>query len=443
MVQAKWLNRKRFHERTQRSIVRMLFLFAAALPTMCLCVWVIASWTPWYQSYRVASWNHWLSSQLGMHVSIQNIRTPSPNLIEFESIIISHPESDREVARVRLVEAFRSSQGWALRLAQPELQGAELTSCYKIVHDWFLCRPKSVQQAVVLAMNDLTIHGTSSSATLVDIKIDLSSKPDQVLSHMRFRLAGEPLESEARLDFSRSHRSKITHWQLQTGEQSFPCDIFSDYFHDLDKLGESARFTGTAWYKYGEDVSREARISGRLDRVQLDQLTQHLPYDLTGLAQLWLSDAVFANGRISSLKGRLYSSSGGRLDRRWISTAAESLGVTATNMPAAESTIRHLAFDAIGVDMELTTSGLVLHGIGDNPTLLSGPQGPLLTASGPIAAIPLTSVAEFLSGSSLSTKGVAGFDQSAARHTIAQYLPWPEPEGPKVSVVPTESNRLR
>ncbi len=443
MVQAKWLNRKRFHERTQRSIVRMLFFFAAALPTIALCVCIVVSWTPWYQSYRIASWNRWLSSQLGMHVTIDQIRTPSPNLTEFEYITILHPESNREVARVRLVEAFHSTQGWALRLAQPELQGEELASCYKIVHDWFLCRPKSVQQAVVLAMNDLTIHGSSSSATLVDIKIDLSSKSDQVLSHMRFRLAGDPPESEARLDFTRSHRSKITHWQLQTGEQSFPCALFSDYFRDLEKLGDSARFTGTAWCKYGEEVPREARISGRLDRVQLDQLTQQLPYSLTGQAQLWLSDAIFANGKVRSLKGRLISSSSGRLDRRWISGAAESLGIVAANVSSPESTMRHLPYDAIGIDMELMATGLVLHGIGDNPTLLSGPQGPLLTAPTQVAAIPLSSVAEFLSGGSSAINGVAGFDQAAARTMIAQYLPWPDPEGPKVSVVPTESNRLR
>jgi hypothetical protein len=215
----------------------------------------------------------------------------------------------------------------------------------------------------------------------------------------------------------------------------------SDYFRELQYLGELAQFTGTVATKYGDDQPFETRLSGRLDRVQMDDLTQFIPFRVTGQAQLWLSDLSLMNGRIRTLKGSLMTNTHGRIDKQWIDGLTRAMGGKSSSENVTGNAPRMLPYDAIAMDVELSTSGLVVRGLRDNPTLVQGPQGAWLTMPTPVASVSLAKAAELLSGQTASVDGGNDMRHTTMNAMLAPYLPWPDPEGPKVSVVPSGSQQ--
>ncbi len=418
-------------------LLRGLFIGVAFGPTFLLGIWIAVASTPWYQQYLASSWSRELSRSLGMSITVDRVRTPSSSRVELHGVRVQHPESGSDVAKIRVVEATRFGNGWTARLAQPELQGPELGNCYRLIHDWFLCRPKLVENTIHIQMDDLTVHGSAGKGTFVDVHIELGHREDQALASVRCGLADVQLGDAIKVDFARSHTLKQSQWLFQTSSTSVPVAVMADYLPPLRALGTNASFTGSIWIRHDMANRSEWRLQGRLDQLQLEELSQSLPFRLSGTAQVHIENAHVSSGRLQYFRGNMVSDHAGRIDPRWIELGSRYLGLTTGWKPSADTMPRSLEYDSLAADIEISHQGISLRGLRNDEVIVQGLESPLLVESDQIAPMPLDNLVSFLTGEYRSDRNPNG-TAAALRARIAQHLPWPiNANATTISVVPT------
>jgi hypothetical protein len=370
MLPSVWKRNAKLHESVRRLWCRMLFLLLGASPVCLGLLWILWSCTPWYASQRRRDWESLLANSLGMRVHVGLVREPSPEHFQLEQVIIQHPESQLEVVRVRMVEGFRRGEGWAVRLAQPEIQGDQLEACWRIAHDWFLCRPALTRNALAIAMNDVTIHGVAADArgrvastrTLKDLQIDLLPQTDLITATLRYRHAEDPPLEAIRLQATRYHHSKDRHTELQldTGRLAFPCSLLAGRFPHLGRMGPAAQFTGGVDLRMADSGQWSARIRGSVQQMDWHDVTEPFPFRLTGLGRIEDMDVVLNDGKIQVARGKL-SGRNGLVHRKWLMHSRKLFGVPA---PSSLSEMREsmVHYHAIDASFELSPSGLIVRG---------------------------------------------------------------------------------
>lgn len=285
------------HERTQRAIARMTFVFCCALPTLATLSIILVSWTPWWHRRALAAIEADLSRDTGLVLQIADFKRATPATWCLYRVEIFDPETGREVARVREIRWCDRGDEISILLQQPELQSAELQHTWKMIHDRFLCRPDQTVRPTDLAANDLTIHSRTGALTFVDV--DAWIRPGLATGTVEANIQGMPAGyvQPTRASMSpvsvtvirdRNGQRPSTSWVLSSGETPLPCSALAEYLPQLKSLGNEAMFSGTMRVKLArEDWEEDWEIDlggSRFSGIDLGQWCETLPHRCTGTA---------------------------------------------------------------------------------------------------------------------------------------------------------------
>ena len=92
------------HDRTRRLLCRLGFLLLCVLPTLAVAAWASVVCSPAYVAARRVAWETRLSHHLGLSVQLQGVRNPTRGVTVLEGLVLSDPETEACVARVRQIE---------------------------------------------------------------------------------------------------------------------------------------------------------------------------------------------------------------------------------------------------------------------------------------------------------------------------------------------------
>jgi hypothetical protein len=349
------------HERTQRAIARLLFVFCCALPTLITMLCVLVTWTPWYDHRVLRKLESDISRATGMIVRIDDFHRSAPSSIRLSDVRVVNPETLREVARVREVEWVRRDNEVSIFLRQPELQSSQLESAWKLAHDRFLCDPDRTNLPVRFAANDLTIQSRSGAMTLRDVDAWLKPNRKSIEAAIQCVPANDDSSSAVmvRVSRDRSVEPPSTRWLLDTGTAALPCSALAGYLPILGSLGSEAEFSGKMRWQSDSKNSMVDLGGSQFRNVALDRLFEDLPHRLSGLATIQFNHCHInpRDGRrdiVGSIRAK-----NGQIGRSLLRSARRNLGFQDTVLEG----VGDVPFDLIAVGFNIDNTRLSLDGI--------------------------------------------------------------------------------
>jgi len=350
------------HERTQRAVARLLFVFCCAVPTGLSVLFVAITCTPWYGDYLRRAMERQLSRDIGVTVEIESLEYPAPKVTRLNGVRLLEPETGAEVGRVRMVTWARGDTVNGIRLSQPELQSAQLAYVWRIIHDRFLCQPELTTRLVRMVAGDLTIHSRSGSMTFRTVRTWLRPVDQRIEAVLHCVPAARHNDAPVQVDVvrDRSGRFASTQWTLHSGDMALPCSALADYLPAMRNLGTDATFTGMLQWKSDESGWSIDLSGSRFDDVELSELLHNVPHRLTGRASVRLERCQIDPGSAVDVSGTLLAS-GGFIGQSLLHSAQSQLGFD-INLPEAGGA-RDLPYDRIALRFDLFGPQLTLAGI--------------------------------------------------------------------------------
>ena len=301
------------HERTERAIARLLFVFCCAIPTVITLTVILISWLPWYQNAQRDELATYLSSETEFLVSIDKATRPAPGKRIIESIALSDPETGNEIARVRTVTWLTKSDQVGILLGQPELQSARLGQLWELLHDRFLCRPDRTALPIELAASDLTIHSKSGSLTLRDVAATVTPKSQftEATIHALPAIAGNGSPIKISIRRNRDGEAPTTSWALESGSTPLPCSALAEYLPLMKQLGTDAEFQGIIQWEATPDGDWTIDMGGSFTQIDIAQLCESWPHRFSAKsASLQLDRCYIRPGKEINLSGTLIANEG-------------------------------------------------------------------------------------------------------------------------------------
>lgn len=281
------------HESTARALCQLTFLLAGILPLALCLYWSAQQFLPTYQRHQAKQWEQWLTAQLGVAVTVAAYESRAPERFALHEIRLNHPETAAAIGRIRLAEVERREGKWAIRLTQPELEGNELPTVWRIAHDWFLCRPRPAAQAARVGMSGLTIHtARGQKHVLRELTMSLLPTPQATLLSLQFRpesqLLAASTEKPMQCIIKRHHTADglKTELQLRTETHDMPIAMLTGLAPWVERLGPEAKFSGTLDVDLRSDAWQASLIGSHFTKVDLAALTASADARLSGTGQV-------------------------------------------------------------------------------------------------------------------------------------------------------------
>lgn len=349
------------HERTQRAISRLLFVFCCALPTAFTLLCVIVTWTPWFHHRALRKLENDISRASGMIVRIESFHRAAPSTVHLSNVRILNPETLREVASVREVDWDGGRNEVAILLHQPKLQSRQLESAWKLVHDRFLCDPVRTEVPVRFAANDLTIESRSGAMTFSDVGAWLrpnGKSVDAVVQGLTANnISGQPVT--VRVSRIRDIAPPSTRWLLDSGTTPLPCSALAEYFPAMTRLGPEAEFLGKLRWQSDSKHSLVDLGGSQFRNVALDRLFEDQSHRLSGLATIDFAHChVNPSEDRSDIVGTIRIKNG-QIGRSLLLSAQENFGFRVGVPPG----VGDVPFDSIAIGFNINNTELSLDGI--------------------------------------------------------------------------------
>ena len=419
-------SRFQLHESTQRGLCRLAFILFGLLPLICGLVFSALEFVPAYQRWRTSKWEDWLSTQLGIHVELAVLENRAPDRWVLHGVRLLHPESGATLGRVPQVEVLSRGKRWSILLHEPELERRQLTTTWKMVHDWFLCRPQRYSQAAAIGANHLIIRGPNASDEFTNIVVRMQPEENELALDIQFRMSPtlQPSgtstaqlvakkEPASLLKIRRNHAENrlMTNLQLQTATP-LPCELFHGLLPSTANLGEQATFTGlldwqmrsAQWQLQFTDVS--------LQQVDFGNVGRWLGNKLSGQGMIYIHQASISNNHLESAVATIAATGPGSISSDLLAGVGRHLDIDVrqTN-PVAIHAFEHAAFT-----VNIEPQRLQLVGRLPGGAIFRDAVGPL--ASRPQAkwdtTVPLAKVIDLLHDSD--------DDKSSRRHSMSRSL---------------------
>ena len=368
------------HERTQRAVARLVFLFCCAVPTGTTLAIILTTWTPWYHERCLRALEASLSRDTGMVIQIEDFERNAPSLLRLHDVRVLEPETTREVARVRVITWVAREDRAAIRLSQPEIQSAELPSAWQLIHDRFLCRPEQTSVPIRMAADDLTLHSRSGPLTLRDVDAWIRPTVDGVDASIQCLPATSRSDTPVSIAVSRNRRADkpFTSWTLRTDHTALPCSTLAEYLPLMAGLGSEAEFKGTMRWDVRDDGWTIDLGGSRFQQVDLSKLFEKHPHRLTGIADLQLDRCRVEPGQTIDISGT-FRSRDGFVGTSLIASVHEHLEF-AVRQPDPQS--RDLPYGRMAFGFDVFGSQLKVSGVCRTELGYEGlPSGVLLCAS--------------------------------------------------------------
>jgi hypothetical protein len=287
------------HERTQRAVARLLFVFCCALPTAVVLSTIVVSWTPWYQARRLAAIRYQLCRETGLVIELDRCRLIAPGKYVLENVRVRDPETREPVATIRVVDFYRGDDHTGILLHQPELESAGLGRAWSLLHDRLISRPEHTLRPLILAANDVTIHSREGALSLSEVSAHVTPEDHGVRLTAEGQSSGRADQPRLRVDLfrDRSGTAPRTELVVSTDGTALPCSALSEYLPALKKLGPEAQFTGMVQCDQSPAGWSFDFASSSLTDLNLSFLTDSLPHRVVGTAELHLRRCLIQPGR--------------------------------------------------------------------------------------------------------------------------------------------------
>lgn len=353
------------HERTQRAIARLMFVFCCAIPTSLTLFCVLVTWTPWYHRYQLGAIVARVSREADMIVEIDDFRRDAPNAMRLFGVRVLDSETQQVVAKVREVGWISRGTGTSILLHQPELQSKQLLQSWHVIHDRFLCRPRQHLAPIKLAANDLTIKSQTGSLTLRDIDAWVEPRDRSVEATLQCHPANARQGSPVRVSVRRDREGELpfTKWALETGDTPLPCSAIAEFIPLMGKLGEEAEFQGSLSWR-GDGKAWSIDLGGsRFNQVSLDRLLQDQTHRLTGTASVGFDRCrIEPLGRRSDVSGWIKAENG-FVGRSLLISSHQELGFQIQVPAELIDSKGDVPFDRLALGFNINDTRLRLNGI--------------------------------------------------------------------------------
>ena len=350
------------HERTERAIARLLFVFCCAIPTAAIMLAILVSWTPWYHNRQRRALEQFLSRDLGLVVTIESFERVSPMAWSLKQVHVVEPETKQTVLHVQRVTWLNESDRIGISLHQPKLNAPMLRHAWRLTHDRFLCRPEVTRIPIEVAANNLSIDGQAGPFELQDVLATIMPRPNSVKATLQCIPAISP-DSEVRIDITRDRGGEqpTTHWAMETEGTPLPCSVLAGCLPEIKVLGPEAKFQGQLKWELmlSGDWSVELGNSQFID-IELGELFDRLPHRFTGSANVHLNRCSVVPRKSINIAGSL-SARNGYIGPSLLRSANRQLGF-AVDAEAARIDASDVRYDLVSFDFNLLDQNLFLQG---------------------------------------------------------------------------------
>ncbi|KAA5544465.1 hypothetical protein FYK55_09035 [Roseiconus nitratireducens] len=371
------------HERTQRAVARLLFVFCCALPSSGVLLAILITWTPWYQNRQLARITYQLNRETGLVFQIDGIRQIAPGKYVLDNVRLNHPETGHRVATVRTVDYFAGPERIGILLHQPELQSSGLGRAWNLLHDRVISRPEHTLLPISIAATDLTIRSRTGSLSLRDVSVSLNPEADGVRMFAEAGDAMASIESLVRVTLFRDRSGPVptTELVVSTGETSLPCSALAEFSTLARQLGDGARFTGTMKCRQHADGWSYDLGSSSVTGIELSKFSEDLPHRVTGTADLRLQRAVIEPGKTVNVAGTFHARDGW-IGRSLLRSMQERLGFSLEHVEEV-STTHDVQYALAAFHFSITDESMSINGIcGPNRDYEGSEVGVALCAHG-------------------------------------------------------------
>jgi hypothetical protein len=378
-----------FRLRTQKLLVRGIFLAIGVLPLLVTVTW--ASLRNWQDSVDKLC-DRW-SGQLGLDVQVVNIEHPIPHVLRLEGVHITDPESGQAVLIGSSITISQKDNTTKLACRDLAVRIGHLPELWQMLNRQILRQAGVWGDSIELTAPKLKLLGADRESPLerLEIRIENSSLGREANLRIDWDKGVEPstvrIVRKRQLEKAGELSVRI---EIDTGPQPISCQLVPWPLDWLKGFGAEAQFRGIVWI---EDGTRHPRgeLAGHITQVDLKtSLGQLLPFQISGSVDLWVRSLEFENGRIQQLDARVQ---GGPIsvDTELVTSLASEVGAS---LEISNASLESLGFDAVRFGIQMDNDGMRLRGLAEESAqteaLLTGPDAILhAPATQPVATTAL------------------------------------------------------
>ncbi len=304
-------------------------MFGAA-PLVFAIVYCIAQFLPAYQQHRANVWSTWLSGRLGVDVQVAAVELQAPEKFVLHGLRFSHPESRASLGRIRAVAISRKAAVWSIQLDQPEFETRQLAATWRMIHDWFVCRPQSAQPAIRIECPVLRLRELEQEQSLEQLVVEIYTQADRTVVGAEFRMpTSEPNSKPSQLKIVRQHsdRHLSTILDLESGPTGLPCNLVAPMFPSVQQLGDRAIFLGKLSL-YQRNNAWQANVTQSwLAGVDFRQITSRIESYVTDKNLIWFDTLKVTDRGLQNASGGIKINHG-RIDCELLGASKSMLGVS-------------------------------------------------------------------------------------------------------------------
>ncbi|MCE9554202.1 MAG: hypothetical protein K8T91_12615 [Planctomycetes bacterium] len=344
----------RLNERTHRLLCRAGFVVCCALPTLAVCVWIVAARLP---SQR-AAWEADLAARLDAEVTIESVTYPQPGVTRLEGLSISRTRAEHPLIQVKRLELRHDLGTWYADTPEVTLRD-DRRGLGPLLERCATSRNGHSTAGIQLLVERVSLHGQQEDNSLRQLVLRCGRETDAHLSLSV--MVGEDAATPLRLEIKPQADGRL-HSHVETGASALPAAVVAVILPEAAKLGPEATISGTLDCTHSE-AGMTGQFTGHFDKVDLNSLTAtHLPLELavSGIAHISLADVRFQDGRLTQARGSFQSNSG-KIGRQLIETVAYELKLTG-NAPTGDGQNKSVDYEQLAFDFSLDPRTLKING---------------------------------------------------------------------------------
>ena len=389
------------HEKTIRSICRLVFVACCAVPTLMTIVILLWRATPYHRERQIRRVETAIRDATGLNVGAGDVSFPTPSRIAIDSLELRDVETEQEVARCRKADIMLDDTQFVVELQQPELQSAQMQSAWRLLHDRLLRRPEHLRTMVRLVASDLTLHDPVTPMTMRNVDAWVGLEADDVVAGIQAVPASAPSMSPILMTIRRQRDGGQTKTLVtfNSGDHALPLSAYRAWLPEtLGELGDTATIRGTVRCLVQERGVLLDLGGCTIDGIQVDRLLTGTAHRMSGWATVMLDRGIVQPGGRLDLTGRVRIR-GGAIGGSMMQQLSEHLAVEIPEV----SEDQRIAFDWLccqfKIDQHATViEGVCRHELGDAsmpPEVLMASAGqPLAIARG--LEVPTVAMASML-----------------------------------------------
>jgi hypothetical protein len=386
------------HETTRKIVCRAAFIALCVAPTLAVGAWIGERHWPGRKG-RIAQE---LGQRAGVHVKLDDWRTPRPGLVRSSGLVVSDPRTALALVYVEGVELRTSNRARLFSIERATIECEQLELLATRVYGWLTNLPAQDQEVHIGAL-----ELKAGAARFVLNNVQACVQRDST-GRLQARLSGFSAEKSTdppavRLTLApSSEKANASPVLMLETSVAMPARALAAVAPGFGSFGKTATFVGSVRWTLDPSTMRGS-VSGRVEQVDLAGLRpEGSPHELRGLATITLDELRWNGERVERLAGSI---AGGRAQvSKSLVEAMDKIMRCPRPAEGLASAVDPsiIELDAIGMRFQLDDHGLTLEGKCKTATGTSG--GCLLVSGGrpllmkpPFKDIPVGALVQALS----------------------------------------------